>query len=179
MNHNYMQTQISSFVLVFLMLSVRYNGTSIWLFKQQLLCFFFTLYLCGEPKFDLWLTLKVWMKIVMYTFAKSFSLETEAFFCHQVPDPCTALGSGSLPYTSPVFCPMCQNPSPALCRNFLPRHSSACVTCWNSLPRELDSRFYLYMLLFGVHTEICEFGIWRLLSSSIQPVWREEKFNWA
>lgn len=57
MNHNYIQTQISSFVLVFLMLFVRYNGIQCDLFKQQFLWLFFPLYLCGEPKFSPWLTL--------------------------------------------------------------------------------------------------------------------------
>lgn len=167
MDHNYMQTQISSFVFVFLMLFVRYDGTWAWLLKQYFLWLFFPLYLCGEPKFTLWLTLKELVKIVTYTFAKSFSLELEAFFWSLL---CTTLGLDCPPYTSPVFCPMCQNPSPALCKSFLPRHSSACVSCWNSLPKHLDPKFYLYMLLLGVHTEIHGFGIWRLLSLPILPV---------
>lgn len=155
MNHNHMQTQISSFVLVFLMLFVRYDGTWAWLSKQYFLWLFSPLYLCGEPKFSLWLTLKELVKTVTYTFFWSL--------------PCTTLGSDSPPYASPVFCPTCQNPSPALCKSLLPRHSSACVSCWNSLPKHLDPKFYLCVLLFEVHTEIHGFGIWRLLSSPILP----------
>lgn len=131
-NCNDMQTQISSFVLVFLMLLVRYGGTSVWLLKQLFLWLFFPLLSVWWAKIQILVdSLKELMKIVMYMFAKVLLSGKRPFFGHQGPHSCTTLGSDSPPYTSPVFCPTCQNPSPALCKSFLLRHSSAFATSWN------------------------------------------------